>query len=207
MIATEFIVEHDRIGTALWKNSVPAKYKQFPIIGQGATSVLLDSGNDTVIVLTRDAMKKDWLCQNWGLGVGEWVDQFNILHRQSRELSELTVYAIKMPKLYPLSLENKRVVTKAIKQYYAITNAPDSYSKPMFDKMQAYLDAHPEGLFTQLAEFLQNYDDSQYSLDFIIRNFMQDGKGNIVLTDPIVSTELTTMLHNMAKARYNRSRW
>jgi len=42
---------------------------------------------------------------------------------------------------------------------------------------------------------LQNYDEKQYGVDFLMRNFMQDNHGNIILTDPIVSRDVVNALH------------
>lgn len=193
--------EADRIGTAMWRNSIPAKYKQFPVIGQGATSVVLDTGDGNVLILTRDAMKKDWLVQDWGLGLGEWTTTFNASHQQSRDISDMPVYVIQMPKLFSLSLENKRIIKKAIAQYHEVVGHVINQKRA--DKFADYLDAHPDGLFAELVEFLRNYSPEQYGIDFIMRNFMQDSKGAIVLIDPIVSKEIVAALHDIARIKYS----
>jgi hypothetical protein len=202
MKSHEFIKEADRIGTALWKSSIPAKYKQYQVIGQGATSVVLDKGDGNVLVLTRDAMKKDWLVQDWGLGLGEWIDGFDAHHQQSRDISDMPVFVIQMPKLFPLSLENKRTIKKAIKQYEDVVGL--RLTQDQVKKFNDYLEKYPDGLFAQLVEFLQNYDIKQYGIDFLTRNFMQDSKGQIVLTDPIVSKEIVDALHDIVKKKYDR---
>ena len=195
------ITEGDnRIGTALWRNSIPLKYKQYPVIGQGATSIVLDKGDGTVLVLTRDAMKRDWLVHNWGLSLGEWIDTVSAHHQKSQELSDMHVYVIQMPKLFPLSTNNKRVVKKAI-DLYNISIATDK-KLHINDKFNRYLEMHPEGLFAQLVEFLQNYDEKQYGVDFLMRNFMQDNHGNIILTDPIVSRDVVNALHAIVNKKW-----
>jgi len=201
MKANEIIREGDRIGTALWKSSIPAKYKQYPVIGQGATSVVLDKGDGNVIMLTRDEMKRDWLVHDWGLGIGDWVDSFDASHRQSRDLSDMPVYVIVLPKLFPLSKENKRVVKKVIEEYNKIAFHG---TRNMMDALNNYLNQHPEGLLAQIAEFLRNYDEKQFNVDFIMRNFMQDANGKIVLVDPIVSSQIIDALHQISKQRYER---
>lgn len=202
MRSKEFIKEADRIGTALWRNSIPAKYKPFPVIGQGATSVILDKGDGNVLVLTRDEMKKDWLVQDWGLGLGKWVDGFDAYHQKSREISDMPVYVIQMPKLFPLSLENKRIIKKEIDQYYKVVDFVVNQNQ--VDKFNKYLEKYPDGLFAELVEFLQNYAVNQYGVDFLIRNFMQDKNGKIVLIDPIVSKEIVDALRNVVQKKYNR---
>lgn len=193
MKSNEFVIEADRIGTALWKNSVPPRYKQFPVIGQGATSVVLDKGDGTVLVLTRDAMKKDWLVH--GLRIGNWIETFDTPHRKIREMGELPVFVIQMPRLFPLSLANKRIINNAITQYRRIVSSGQTESHLRSEKFNDYLDAHPDGLFAELVNFLGNYDPSQYTVDFLIRNFMQDKDGGIVLIDPIVAKELVDLLY------------
>lgn len=203
MKANEFIIEADRVGTAMWRNSIPEKYKKFPIIGQGATSVVLDKGDDNVLVLTRDAMKKDWLVQTWGLGLGKWIDSFAAHHQKSRDIGDMPVLVIEMPKLYPLSLENKRIIKKSIEQYYAVVGY--EVNQKIVYKFNKYLETYPNGLFSHLVDFLQNYDVDQYSIDFLIRNFMQDKNNEIVLIDPIVSRDIIIALNHVILKKYNRT--
>jgi hypothetical protein len=145
-------------------------------------------------------MKRDWLVHSCGLGIGECIDSFDAYHQKSRALSDMTVYVIQMPKLSQLSTDNKRVIKKAITQYFDVIGYKTDRSR--VDRFNKYLDKHLDGLFAQLVEFLQNYKVKQYSVDFLIRNFMQDKNGAIVLIDPIVSTELVQALQNIAKNKY-----
>ena len=103
------LTEADRIGTALWRSSIPQKYKKYPILGQGATSIVLDKGDGRVLMLTRDTMKMEWLTRNWGLDIGEVIDEFEVHHQKSRTLGEMPVYVIDLPLLYPLSAKNKQL--------------------------------------------------------------------------------------------------
>jgi len=201
MKLNDLFQEAHRIGTALWKSSIPQKYKHLPIIGQGATSIVLDNGNDTVIMLTRDAMKKDWLIHDWGLGLGDWIDTFDAYHQKNRDLSDMPVYVIKLPKLFPLSNQNKKIIKKSIEDYNKIMfwiKKQDS-----MQKFEEYLEKHPNGLFKELVEFLQNYEPEQYQVDFLTKNFMQDKNGKIILIDPIVSTEIMDALKNIKNYKYN----
>lgn len=199
------IKEHDRIGTALWKDSVPKKYKNFPIIGQGATSLVLDYSPDTVLLLTRDSMKKDWLIHALGFNV---VETLNIYHKKSITLGEFPVYVIKVPKLFPLSLKNKRAIKHAILQYNEIVYGqrsmyvwgnmtPIQREKHLPDAFRRYLDKVPDGLFSQLINFLLNYTTSMYHEDFLMRNFMEDRNGNVVLIDPVIDAELLAELKRL----------
>jgi hypothetical protein len=203
------VLNENRIGTALWKDSVPAKYKQYPIIGQGATSLVLDYSPDTVLILTRDSMKKDWLIHKLDCDLVETLD---IYHRKSRALGEMPVYVIKAPKLFPLSAKNKRAIKHAILQYNEIVYGqksmyvwgvtPKNREKTLPDSFRRYLDQVPDGLFSQLINFLLDYDTSQYHEDFLMRNFMEDRNGNVVLIDPVVDAELLAELRRLASSRY-----
>jgi hypothetical protein len=179
----------NRIGTALWRASIPEPYRKYPFLNQGATSIVLDKGEGRVLMLTRDDVKKDWLTNTWGLDIGTVVDTFEVTHKQSRDIGNMSVYVIDLPLLFPMSAANKQIVKKAVVQYNNI-----ALYKKKRDILNAYLEAHPDTIFTQLIEFLTNYDDSQYQADFLMRNFMQDATGKIVLIDPIVSKPLLDAL-------------
>jgi hypothetical protein len=198
------LVKENRIGTALWKNSVPEKYKRYPIIGQGATSLVLDFSPDSVLVLTRDTMKKDWLVH--GLNF-DFIESFETPHRQSRNLSELLVHVIKAPKLFPLSAKNKRAIKHAIVEYndivygvksqYIFGMTPARRRQLTQKTFNKYLEQNPTGLFSQLIMFLTDYDTGMYHEDFLIRNFMEDAHSNVVLIDPIVDAELLAELRRL----------
>ena len=68
------------------------------------------------------------------------------------------------------------------------------------DAMQDYMEKYPNGLFVQLFDHLSNYDMSTVSPDLLMRNFMQDAQGHIILIDPIVDQEILAAFIN--KGRY-----
>lgn len=202
------INEADRIGTAVWRSHIPPKYKQYPIINQGSTSLILDAGNDEVLMLTRDMMKRDWLTQSWGLDLGQEIDSFEMPHQRSRDIGEMRVSVIKLPRLYPLSATNKRAVKQGIEFYDVIQRKNMSYGQRDKQARQQkvltdYLEAHPDGLFAHLVDFLTNYGTDQYHADFLMRNFMQNKDGQIVLIDPIVSADLLSALQAIRTDRQN----
>lgn len=200
MRAYEFITEADRIGTALYKNQIPPQYKKYPVIGQGATSVVLEKDSETVYVLTRDAHKRDWLVN--GIEIAEWIDSFDAYHPNPK-IRNLPVYVMVCPKLLPLSNENKRIIRKEIKtwgdflmkristmRWAAGKNHAQQMALKTQDAMQDYMGQFPNGLFVQLFDHLSNYDLMNVSPDLLMRNFMQDVDGNIVLIDPVVDKEI-----------------
>jgi hypothetical protein len=200
--------EANRVGTALHKNQVPFEYRQYPIIGQGATSVVLEKDPATVLVLTRDGHKKDWLCN--GIGIADWIGTHEISHPNPR-IRDLPVYVLKCPKLLPLSPESKKHIRKEIKLWEQVyneyrwkgaygRNTKQQMALNTQDAMQDYVEKYPNGLFVQLFDHLSNYDMSTVSPDLLMRNFMQDAQGHIVLIDPIVDQEILAAFRD--KGRY-----
>ncbi len=189
------LFEDNRIGTAIWKNTIPEKYKKYPIIGQGATSVVLDMLDGNVMMLTRDSIKKDWLVH--GLKIASWPETIDIRHPKSRALSEMRVYVLIMPKLFALTANNKTIIKKAITEYNQLITRDRGQ-----EYIVKYLEKYPTGLFAELFDFLSSYYPEQYSEDFLIRNFMQTENGNIVLIDPVVDAELASVLRSLKMPRY-----
>jgi hypothetical protein len=196
--------EANRIGTALYKNQIPQEYKQYPVIGQGATSVVLEKDPNTVYVLTRDAHKKDWLTH--GIGLADWIDTQEIHHPNPR-IRDIPVYVLKMPKLLPLDPANKKKIRAEVKFWDGlytkhVWGKRGSRSIGIQDAMNDYLDQRPEGLFAELFNHLGNYDLDSVSPDLLMRNFMQDSKGNIILIDPVVDMEIVRAFTERPKPSY-----
>lgn len=190
---------HDRIGTAIWKNTIPEEYRKYPMLGQGATSVVLDKMDGNVLMLTRDAMKKDWLV--YGLDIAKWDKTIEVSHPKSRTLNDMPVYVLTMPKLQKLSSKNRLVVHKAISEYNRICE----YGIRGRNYLQKYTAEHPDGIFASLVNFLSDYDEKQYKEDFLTRNFMQTPDGEIILVDPIIDRELLDELVDMHQRRHASS--
>lgn len=200
--------EYARIGTAITKNSIPAKYKQYPVIGQGSMSVILQKDESTVYVLTRDAAKKDWAVH--GLDA-EWIDTIEDVPHADSRLRDMVVYVLKMPLLYPLSRENKAKIKKEVKEFDKIwwhVNAANTWGKTRqgvkrMDAINTYLEQFPDGLLANVFNHLMNYDLDRVTQDLHMGNFMQDHDGNIVIVDPIADQELIDILQDIRSKRYS----
>jgi hypothetical protein len=192
MKLNDIFLEANIIGSSIYKNQIPEKYKKYPIIGRGSTSIVLEKDQNSVFVLTRDGHKKDWLVH--GLEIAEWIDTIDAYH-PNKKINELPIYILIMPKLKPLSPENKRKTKKEIKLWLDIHKnnywkSKRQYALDLADFMQQYLEIFPNGLFSTLFDHLSNYDMEHVSLDLLLRNFMEDSKGNIILVDPVVDQEI-----------------
>jgi hypothetical protein len=181
-----------RIGTAIHLNSVPEKYRKLPLLGRGATSLVYDAG-DTVILLTRDQMKKEWIDHS---DLGNLIDVIDVYH-PNRDMREMPVYIYRMQKLFELDKENKKKVRKMVKKLdeirwrMPILNRKEGFYR-VIQKMMEIVDLEfsDQSSIREFLDFIIDYDEKQYVLDFLIRNFMQDADGKIIATDPVVSKEL-----------------
>lgn len=207
-----YVQEASRIGTAIHRNTIPQEYKKYPIIGQGTTSIVLEKDPDTVIVLTRDAQKKDWLTYGIeGLDVN-WKDTIDIRHPKSSALGEMPVYVIEMPKLMKLDAVVKRRLKTEIRQWDSLWQKYLNKSKgkmnqrDMMDFIREYQSTYPDGMFNSLLNHLGNYDISQFIPDLHSGNFMMDSGGNIVMIDPIVDREIYDIVMKM-KEKKRPSYW
>ena len=161
----------------------------------GMTSLVFEKDNNTVRIFTKDDMKKEWLCHEWGLNLGNHVDDIN-----DTEFKD--IHIIDMPKLYPLSPENKKVVNDILK---AVKNASKKYNfnihpydmiSALYDEIQK-LKGKAKSMMMSFYNFITNYDPkNQYGLDIALRNFKQTKRGRLVLLDPVADTELLHLFRN-----------
>lgn len=182
--------EANVIGSSIHLNTVPEKYRKLPLIGRGATSLVFDEG-DTVILMTRDEMKKDWINH---ADLGTFIEQIDLYHPKP-ELRELPVYVYRMKKLYKLSGKNITKVRKILNKMDSVImnkRVPEHRYYEVINKLieLAELEFSDQTSITDFLDFISNYNKSQYELDFLTRNFMQDADGNIIATDPVVASNI-----------------
>lgn len=202
------INELNVIGSAIHKNYIPEKYKNLKLIGRGATSLVFDLDSDHVLMLTRDAIKADWLRRS---DLGELIEVIDIYHPE-RDIRDKDVYALKVKRLEELSRENKSKVKKLIKfltseKMKAWRHKHEwkaQYAQKMSD--MAHLEFNDIESLKEFFEFIIDYSDSQYEFDFLLRNFMQTRNGDIVATDPIVDKEILDVFQQ-AKQNKQNNRW
>lgn len=203
----EFLAEANVIGTAVGRREIPAKYRQYPIIGQGSTSIVLEKDPNTVLVLTRDHQKVEWLIHDWGLGLGRVVDEFDA-GSPHHALREIPVLVVEMPKLFPLDPPHKKALKLMIKKFQDVwlrSVGSHGWKENSFQRVYSkFTDEHPDHPITRVLEWAANYDIKQINFDFLMRNFMQTTTGEIIAVDPVVGSELHGILMNIRKMRYER---
>lgn len=141
----------------------------------------------------------------------EFVDPVKRHHIKG--MGDIPLVMFTMPKLYPLSQDNRRAVRQEIKNWTDISEEARQRSITMRSKypghsinkhkfinelLNQYTEKHPDSILTPLFEFLSNYDPDQYEFDIGQQQFKQTKDGKIVLLDPIVSKELMDLFINNA---------
>lgn len=184
-------------------NQVPEKYKALGEPKRGATSIVYDIDDDNVYMLTRDIIKSEYLQQ---IGLAEYIEEFKTYGHHIPGMDKIDVVVLKMPKLYPLSGENKKLAKICLKEFESIyfnnmcksTNKDASFYGTIRDFQEKHGEEH---IFSEMISVMSNYDFSQFNFDLGIRNLMQDKEGRIVVVDPIISQELldTITLYKMNK--------
>jgi hypothetical protein len=197
----------DETVSAVYKSNIPEKYRQYPILGKGATSIVLDAGPDKIIMITRDDIKTEWLMQSWGLGIAKYIEKINYSRNpRSSQMSAIPIHVLEMPKLFPLSPANKKIIKTALveidKIYNELYYKEKSELRRKIKILNLYLERHQNGLFRKLALFLKNYEPDQFSLDLHMKNFLQDSDGKIVIVDPIISEDLLKIIQLYRNKRF-----
>lgn len=188
------IIEAARIGTGITKAEIPQKYRQYPLLDRGTTSAVLEKDPNTVIILTKDSIKKDWLVYELG---AKFIETFDSQHNK---LGNMPIHVLEMPKLYPLSKEQKKVARDLVNVFQdkrrkraQLGNKfwKEDLINDFYDYFEEWNQSNAEPhMLEQLINFLANYSADQYEWDLRQGNFMQDADGNLVILDPIADKEI-----------------
>lgn len=196
--------EYNVIGSAIHKDKIPRKYRNMKLIGRGATSLVFDYDENNVLVLTRDAIKQEWIERS---GLGRHIEDIESDH-PIKQIAEKPVSVYKMEKLEPLSKENKKKVKKIIhlleQERFAIVRkqmSGNQWKQEYADKMANMLDMdfHDQESLRDFFNFIMDYDPSQYHFDLLFRNFMQNKQGEIIAVDPVADAEIVNAFMNKYK--------
>ncbi len=186
------------------KSDIPDEYKHLKVLNKnaGATSLVLEKDKDTVLILTRDSIKREWLVI--GSELGKHVTSLEIHNRRIRGSEDAPVYIIEMPRLLPLSLTNKRRVAadtkkfnKLFHQFYRNSKLTRSQDRKIYttsDTLEALKKEDPKNILIPYLRWVVNYD--KYEHDLGTRNFMQTKAGNLVVLDPVVSEKVISMMYS-----------
>jgi len=183
---------------AIHLSEIPPEYKHMKVIGRGNTSIILEKDEESVVMLTRDAMKKDWL--DWGIGIAKNYKVHDLVAKD-RKFKDFSVYAIEMPKLFKLDDANRKLVNKELLFFNkAVKELGAHYIKKNIDKLMAHYEEkeNTHSIVYKLMDFLINYHPEQWSWDVAKRQFAQDKNGEIVLIDPIVCQDLAKAMFQKA---------
>ena len=201
MFKTEVESKYTVIGfaKAIRMDEIPAEYKGYPVVARGNTSIILEKDPKTVVVLTRDSMKKEWL--HFGLQIAkDW--KIHDVDAKNRQFNAYAIYAIEMPKLYKLNTVNQDKVRKELAFFeQALSDLKLSRNKAReeVDKLMSYYSdkGKEDSVLFHLFDFLINYNADQWAWDIARRQFAQDADGNLILLDPVIEA---TLMHKMHKA-------
>lgn len=200
------------VGLAIHMDKLPQKYKAMKnnVIGRGATSIVYSiDGDDThVLMLTRDAMKIEWMNRT---GLGTVIDEIEVPH-PNRGVQEKPVYVLKVDKLFPLSKENLKKVRKIMKLINSEiwANISGKLSKGQIaDRIvqKLEMDFADQESIIEFFNFIMDYHDSQFNFDPLQRNFMQDAEGKIIASDLVIDKELLDAIHAHKQAKQPQTRW
>jgi len=188
-----YLTKIEALYRAITKREIPTEYQGLKVIGRGNTSIILEKDPQTVVMLTRDSMKKDWL--HFGIGITKDWKTHDIAAERHR-FKDFPVFAIEMPKLYPLGPSAKIKLKKeftflnqalkdlGVQEYQIKNRLPDLidyYEKKGHDE---------QSIIYSLFQFLSDYHPEQWSWDMGRRQFAQDADKNLILVDPIVESQL-----------------
>ena len=194
------IVEYNVIGSSVRLDEIPPHLRKMKFLGRGATTLAFEKDAATVMIFTRDPIKLDWLRD--GLRM---VHDYQIINpirsHHIRGMQELPLFQITMPKLYPLSAANRKLVTDEMRNFTKITQkvglstgAKRTWPQKLNQVIEDYEAQHPHSVVLPLLEWLSNYDPDQFYMDMGARQFKQTLSGDLVLLDPVVSKELLDLL-------------
>lgn len=190
--------------SALHLRDIPEKFRGLKVLGRGKTSIVLEKDEKTVIMLTIDSVKKDWLTRNWGIEIGtETDDSFEFYSPRIKDDNQYgTMHVIELPRLYKPTGAAKKRAQKLLQTLETLRSSATNWKSftQAFDKQQFYenvlnagqlkeLDPEFVKMALHLAEFMLNYGD-EHMLDLHMGNVMQDADGNLILLDPLISRKM-----------------
>lgn len=190
------LVEDLSIGSAIEPYEVPSAYADLPVIGRGATSIVLRKDEDTVVLMTKDPIKAVWLTSQ---GLASKVGEFTSTKARVPALRKFPIHVIEMPLLLPLDDANREIVEDLRTEFKNVALQAWSANKkrtPGFETKQIikHFSADEQHRLYPVFQFLKQHPWNRYDFDFEPENFMQTKDGSIVVVDPMISTTLRNVL-------------
>lgn len=196
------------LATGIRRDQIHPSYRDLPVIGRGTTSLVLARDADTVLMLTRDRLKAEWLRD--GLMIARVIDEYETTGHHIPGMDDLPVLVLEMPRLEPLSPENRKLANRILREFGtllsdAIAANPGPGGRRDRDmELQALtahylpLEDHPLHGFL---DWIKDYDGNSFQFDLHIGNFMQDRDGRLVLVDPVYSREIDDVIVAYRRAK------
>ena len=168
------------------------------IIGRGVTSICVeDSGK--CVMYTKDGIKKDYLTHYLKLAT-DWQylgESFSANYFGS-------LYRIDLPILSPIRLRKYNEIYESLETFTRQVTSIRSFAASLNfkqrdksrDKLRNFVskksNRYLEPLFMMLEDYLY---PKHFILDLHSKNVMIDAKGSVVVTDPIIESELLQATH------------
>jgi hypothetical protein len=190
--------EANVIGSAVRLDEIPPQYREMTLLGRGATTLAFERDSHTVLIFTRDQIKLEWLRD--GLRLVHHYHPVNpVRSHHIMGMRDLPIYMVVMPKLYPLDSHNKKLVSREMRQFVEVSQKAGLGPNKNWEQRLAlvideYHDRYPHSKVLPLLEWLANYEPGQFYLDLGARQFKQTSSGDLVLLDPVVSSDLLDLL-------------
>lgn len=192
----------DGIGHAIARAEIPRMLADRPVIGHGATSLVVAVDDRSAIMLTRDAIKAAWLVE---IGRATLVGEARSRHPSVSALSRFPILTLAMERLQPLDAGNRQAARALVHAYSDASLEAWRRHRDLGDQRRAirsHFVARPEHGLHRLFAFLKRYRWYQYDLDLRLdlENFMQDRAGALVILDPVITGRLQTVLERFRPA-------
>ena len=208
---TSTIDEYNVIGSAVRLDEIPPEYRKMKFLGRGATTLAFEKDPETVVIFTRDDIKIDWLIHGLHMVKNHQVIT-PVRPHHITGMQDVDLQMIEMPKLYPLSADNRRKIMKELQYWGSVKSKLAAggrgdrrqLQQKIADLAGHYDDEHPDSIFTPFLNWLINYDPEQYELDLGPRQFKQTHDGKVVLLDPVVSRELMKLFHSNNRQKHQQ---
>jgi len=190
-----------KMHSVLHKTDIPEEYKHMKVVGRGKTSLALEKDANTILLLTTDPVKVEWLTGKWGIKIGKVSGEVNFYSpRLKKKTQSGKMWAVEMPKLQKVTRKEYGWFEDAIRKIQDSSQWFNQDDNVYFDwkSFLQHLDSNDDmsdeykELLINLAKFVKKHDpkSADLALDIHIENMMKDSNGNLILLDPLFSSKV-----------------
>jgi hypothetical protein len=175
---------------------IPERYRK-RILGKDETSIIVeDEDPNKVLIFTRDYSKVEWLVhgiRRYNISPGE-VLKSSLYKLES--VDKRPIICIRLQNLHFLSKKNKKLVKEQLKLFKEIEKKCRLFSISESETQELirreYQLHHEESILYPLMKFESKYKDI---LNLNEDSFMEDDKGNLIVTDPLIERKIIEFLN------------